>query len=171
VSLTFGMSASFTWRGFGLGASILGANSLAIFGFGAGCSTGGGGSTLTFATGILGRGGAGISSGGPAISVTIYMALGIMCSGNSCGMMTTNAAKAIWITRLVPIALMRGLVLGNKENRALTGLFPTMTCHASGLGPVALVPDRSRRLPCVSCCVIVVIWSRRLSKESSERAG
>src|SRR6266566_636131 len=72
--------------------------------------------------------------------------------------------------RLVPSALIRGLVLGNRVKRTLTGLFPTMLFQASGFLPPPALPDWSRRLPCASCCAIVVISSRRLSKVS-ERVG
>src|SRR3979411_1799176 len=61
--------------------------------------------------------------------------------------------------RLVPRALIRGFVFGNKVNRALTGLLPTILFQASGLLPPEPLPGRSRRLPCVSCCAIVVMSS------------
>ena len=61
---------------------------------------------------------------------------------------------------------MRGLVLGNREKRALTGLVPTIAFQASGFLLPALVPEPNRRLPCVSCSAVVVISSRRLSKDS-----
>ena len=79
-------------------------------------------------------------------SVTIIMALGINRSGNNRGTATTKAARAICITKLVPSASMRGFVLGKREKRALTGLFPTKAFHASGF-ELDGAADLSRRLP------------------------
>ena len=107
-----------------------------------------------------------MSSGGPSMLVTIYMTLGIICSGNSRGTATKKAARQICIIRLVPSAPMRGLVFGKREKRALTGLFPTKAFQASGFGLAEEAGGLSRRLPCVSCCAVVVMSSRRLSKDS-----
>src|SRR6202142_1226376 len=64
---------------------------------------------------------------------------------------------------LVPSALMRGLVSGKSEKRALTGLVPNIAFHAWGFGPDDGDAGANRRLPCVGCCNIVVISPRRLS--------
>src|SRR5580704_1074675 len=83
-----------------------------------------------------------------------------------------NAAKQICRIKLVPIAPIFGLVFGRREKRALTGLFPTNAFQASGLGLEERGSDCNRRLPCVSCCAVVVmvftspIFGFRARKES-----
>lgn len=61
------------------------------------------------------------------------------------------------MTTLVARALLRGLVSGSSEKRALTGLFPTRAFQACGLGLEDGLTGLNRRLPCGSCCAVVII--------------